>query len=1159
MDTLDQTISIHNQKVFQSQYEQTESGFFQRKERFVHSLFLSDSDIKYLSSKLPNVAFVPRGRYDTRSGACELCSVSKRKCTCLTSLHIGGASQHPRLYLDRDYAEQVAYDFIQYHCSMRLARGRVVDIGGNARRHASYGRDIHVCCPVSSPHDVAKLYLFPDGYNSCRHMVEHCDCVAPSAYLSVDTLYHLSPVQVARLVAKSGIRLLVAVVHEFPEAYGAFGGGEATYMYISPSRVRMDVRGNIHPYIHDSLSWMRQSHYPTVFGSLVWSRVATTADHSVYFFTLSEHTFPVEVYSPSPFQASLGDSKLYGQVLVGPLADAKPSVSIFGEMVSAARTKLFSIGSWCMLHKTRDQFFLCPKGLVSDLRVHLANRDRSKPFNLAQAISMARHCAKRMNIPSEILADSLHLACCLAYVADMQTEIENFHAIVEPVSHLLPIHRDATEFRFKRVWTAFKTACLAAGATVVSSLPAIVSTIVQSPLPAVSVLAPCLFGAATISAALLALFHAKKARMIARRLSEHPVHPTVEEVRMIDITVMSGKDPTMPLDQVLLQPMDETAQIQVPMPEARTESSTICAFGLVSEYNVPVCASSSAHSNASALVQRQLKPQAIRRPEVREENEAFRLWFRKNCSVLIPDLVLHRMSPNAFEEAISAFPDYKKQKLRKAREEYFTSNVERKKFLARQCFQKTETQCKNTTDDWIEAEFAPRCIQGASDHFNAVVSPFVKSFTKHVKSVLHLHRRRGAVYASGFTDAVAFGTHLHDVFESYSKCVVVETDFSKFDTCINEILLECENELFFKANCPEDVFLCLQAAIETVGRAKFGIKYKVRGTRRSGDPQTSVGNSVLQLALLYYALCCATGASLETLLERSTIFAQGDDGLTFLSEEFSHCLPAVREILQRLGFEVKMKVHSGPDALYQATFLSSRVYPVQDALTGQEFHVLAPMIGRQVEKFGYYTCPPPGVPHLSIVRGDAIGRQNIYRAIPFLRCYITRTLELTSQGPAYRDPRKKEVVADTDYLLAPSAATYGVIERVYGLTKLDEENLENLLKLADHLPMVVNFPPLHQAAVVDGVVSDVGPVLDRYDAEYLEDEPGVFDHNDVNGFYGKYLPAPVHSVWRKKPIVQAPCDDAHVSVVDHQHVPDREIIGDPTKSEKLPDDDEKKH
>jgi len=1086
IDVSNRIVERHNRAVLENQYSERSDGMYQGKQTFEHSHWLRDKDLAYFAKKLPHIIFVPRarwGEYDT----CHACYSAERKCTCFTERIFQCSShQHPRLNLDREYAEFQVFG----HLQRLVARGRldttladvnecIVDIGGSPTRHNRYNRKyVHSCCPVLDARDIMRNLRHGTGASSwCTHTAQACDCVTPYAYISIDSLYYLSPEQIMEFCKRATSHRLIAVVHEFQDAYGTYGDGEARYHLETPSTVVMYVNGNVTPYRHSSMAWLAKGHLTINGQTLVWEKIDETADHSIFDFTVSSRVFPDSHVAARPLGHSLLDSTYYGRLLVGPLHSAEPAVTVAGELLSVPDVTLHSVGSSVFLYRHgQSAFYLAPKSLCSDVRTYVSGKERV-PGTFQLANQHAKHLAQRLNIPSALIANCAFLATALAYVQDVSTEIAVLHATVEPVEHLLPVHSNALQFRFQTVWSRVKIAAAVAMSLASSATSALIAHAVGFS----GGMALTAVGAVSAPVAALAVFGILKwrlRRIRARRLlAGYPIPdpPNGTQVAPLERTLFPGTPPTTSVADLLDMPIDETAEISVPDPHLRTDSSCVVAGGIVSTLAAPICAESSAHSMMSALIERQLKPQPYHKKRRDDDDEItapsddsfdevlwyeYENWVLDNIDVLLPGWKQQRSA--SFDKWNARFPTWQRELHELYYKRVAADWYHQYTLCYRKNFTKVESQLKSRFDDGDE--FKPRNISSATTERNVILAPHVYQMHSFLANdCWNWRKMRGMTIATGITDAVEYATHLRSVFDSMGEPNVMHTDAKMFDTTFHELALKFESVLVALTGAPPLVTKVMNKGIRKRGRAKFGIQYTVLGTRDSGDPQTSDGNTLHRNLTEAFAICRSAGLTAAQFVAGCYQAGLGDDGLTYVSRLWD--VSGVPSILRRLGLVPKYNLATGPFRFYDADFLSCHCYPVE-LEDGTAVHVLAPNICRAWSKYGWFTRPPAGVPLSNLVRGDAIGRCRVYVGLPFLRILNARTLELTATCEAHTV--RYILSHDTHKRIRPSDATYMIFMHLYGLTRADEEDFARAVATVPSLPFAVNFPPMLPGCRRDG-------------------------------------------------------------------------------------------
>jgi hypothetical protein len=1007
-----------------------------------------------------------------------------------------GASGHPHplLNLDREVAEKIAYD----HLRTTLRKYNypdtawIVDVGGNPSRHARHrepgyngnsGRRVHSCNPVLSAADVCRKVNHGYETRTCDHDALSCECVVPAAYLSVDSLYYLDRDYIANLVYKSESKLLFAVCHSFDDAFGTFGNGEANFIVRGPSEVVMHVKGNLQPYVHNNLSWLRDGSYPIALGqyqTLCWTQVSQTTDHVVIMFTLSFSHFDSIPEPSSTFIPALQDTNYFGSIVTGPLGE-NPTINVPGSFLSAPTTKLFSFYSWIFVSTADDVTMYAPKLLVSDACQYMMGRVRdTKSFS--QLLTTLRSKVKKINMPSQYLENSVFASACLAFVHGLEFETKTMYAIIKPAISLISLHTKALKFEYNRVWNLKKVAAviIAGGALIGGSCGIGIAATLKTILAASA-------GVLAVKTGYeIARFLKRSMRrqslpekVFDRYLIDRSSNPPSNSVGALSPVVLPPTDPPVSVEDLLEMKIDSSATISVPEPFAARPSNSFVPAGIVATCSIPVVPTNSAHSVASALVQRQLLPQPFHDDSKFDSKffDRFRKWVRNNFDVLFPGLE-NSVIPD-FHAWNTRFPGSQQQRHIAALKDVEKGDCIDKFLLRRSMFVKTEGNAKSTADG--VPSFTPRCIQSASPHFNVIMGPFVHAFQKRLKTIWSIKNKRGLIFASGGS-----AEELGEMFSNMMEIPVVglgEGDQGKFDSKFHELCHDLEREIFSRAGASETVKKFHKESVFTEGVAKFGINYTVSGTRHSGDPQTTVGNSMFDALAKLFCYCVHNNISAAEALKSIIQAVTGDDDL-LAANEFTLKNWDVAGMMLKLGFDYKPKFHFGARVLHFATYCSARFFPVTDS-KGREIYILAPMIGRVYSKIGYYiNATPdrnPAIGYLKYVRGDALGRQRDYNGIPFLRTIVKHMLRLTAGVEAKASAVNTHRVSQ---YCEPNDNTWIMLREVYGLTEGDEKEYDAMLASISSLPAFCDFVPLAKAAVIDGVADEVW-----FKDEFEDDEP----------------------------------------------------------------------
>jgi hypothetical protein len=248
---------------------------------------------------------------------------------------------------------------------------------------------------------------------------------------------------------------------------------------------------------------------------------------------------------------------------------------------------------------------------------------------------------------------------------------------------------------------------------------------------------------------------------------------------------------------------------------------------------------------------------------------------------------------------------------------------------------------------------------------------------------------------------------------------------------------------------PRAVLDLMTANIKTHGATPHGWSYKCDGTRKSGDPYTSLMNSIINGLSHLYLYCKWTGRSVGSARRSLKMLVQGDDNLM---RHFERQKFPFQEGMAGLGFESEAFYRSDVD---QVEFCSSRIYLTNNG------YVFGPKPGKVLAKFGYIVNPPANVSQGSMMRGIALGLQRQVNFIPPLKVVVDRVLKLTEGSVAYVPRGFKftpfDLVEDTMKISKPHESTVDVmfnLETNYYWSNTHQEKFEeqvNNLEFGDSI------------------------------------------------------------------------------------------------------------
>jgi len=353
---------------------------------------------------------------------------------------------------------------------------------------------------------------------------------------------------------------------------------------------------------------------------------------------------------------------------------------------------------------------------------------------------------------------------------------------------------------------------------------------------------------------------------------------------------------------------------------------------------------------------------------------------------------------------------------------------------------------------------APRFISGAEAEFICIVGPWMMACQDRFKKSWGLNHF--ITFTSGKSneeigECISNDDYGHHFFED---------DIGTFDSSVSMPLLWLEYELFRRWGAPRAVLRLIKANMKTRGRTKHGFRYKVWATRKSGDPYTSLGNSLLNGLMHYYIAKVDTFKNklvphvrcwrdknkkfhyeelkLNTKRKRIDVeqtkyimkilkmLVQGDDNVG-RSKKKIDWVP----YMSKFGFNSEAINHT---SIYDAQFCSSRFYPTEDGV------VMGPCPGKVISKFGYYVEKPEHVSVEQLLRGSAIGLYKQCYFIEPIRVLLDHIIEQTEGVNAYFTKNYDWALKTKNYH-EPTGHTAAILDSVYGWKNKYAEHFKNCL------------------------------------------------------------------------------------------------------------------
>jgi hypothetical protein len=450
----------------------------------------------------------------------------------------------------------------------------------------------------------------------------------------------------------------------------------------------------------------------------------------------------------------------------------------------------------------------------------------------------------------------------------------------------------------------------------------------------------------------------------------------------------------------------------------------------------------------------------------------------------------------------SRFPAGRRIELVAAAERLRASLVDWRQAIKIDHFVKRE----NLLHQWEDGTtlYNPRAISARKPEFQAATGPFYYTVGKWLANAWNADHF--LIYASGY-DAVTLGKVWEKAKAKFNARLGFDDDHGTFDAHQKDEATRVETKTWSQLapNYPETTKIAIRKTPQTIGASPHHVVYKARFTRKSGDSNTSCGNTDHNGGTQVFRLEKGSESSnldspMALLIVKgsypATILVIGDDGLAAGRHEYLEVM--MRDpTLTVMGFETKP--HLGP--IVQSEFCSSRFLRMRVA--GEVQLVLIPKLGRCIAKlfFCHNDYPDP----LSWVRGVVECMALLVGDLPYFRVVFPAVLALTEGHktmPIYLEEHK--FYANVQCHLVPE--TWQDLSDIYGITKSEFEDLEAyMLKTGITLHGEYDHPVLRRLVEVD-----------------VDKKPNLVPHETVlscssAGLQGRMFPNP--RVHRKFPLM----------------------------------------
>jgi hypothetical protein len=370
----------------------------------------------------------------------------------------------------------------------------------------------------------------------------------------------------------------------------------------------------------------------------------------------------------------------------------------------------------------------------------------------------------------------------------------------------------------------------------------------------------------------------------------------------------------------------------------------------------------------------------------KEYLQFYRTTLLKNLHILFPGVTkVKSVSVSEYLRRSNASPEVKAMLLQtylKLQKEGINENTPlSKELLSKWTYRKSFIKVENALYRSLCGlkHKAPRLISGAQPEFTILVGPWIMAVQDAIKRIW----RPGfpIVFSSGLN-----GEQIGKWAKQNQKFGhIVEDDVGKFDASCDKHILKTEAMMFDKFGAPVAVSQLMHANVNTRGKTRFGIKYKVPGGRKSGDPYTSLGNSIINACTHLFSFMLEFKCTIQYAMQHMRMIVQGDDNVLFIrSKKFN-----LKKHMLKFGFDA-YALHR--DSLFRTSFCSARFLPVKDGV------ILSPKPGRVLAKLGTFVNAAQRDPK-TMLEESVIGVNYNLGHIPGVTEYLKSTYKLDMGKP----------------------------------------------------------------------------------------------------------------------------------------------------------------
>jgi len=197
----------------------------------------------------------------------------------------------------------------------------------------------------------------------------------------------------------------------------------------------------------------------------------------------------------------------------------------------------------------------------------------------------------------------------------------------------------------------------------------------------------------------------------------------------------------------------------------------------------------------------------------------------------------------------------------------------------------------------FKSNVVPRVIQPRDVRYNVEVGKFLRPLEKKIYK--EIDKLYGGPTIMSEYNAYTQALMIKNKWDSFCHPVCVGLDASRFDQHVSAQALKFEHTLYNKIFRSPELKKLLGMQIDNVGTARASdgwFHYRKKGSRMSGDMNTSMGNKLL--------MCLMSKKFIDSLPVRVEFVNNGDDCLMLVEKKHIKLLGGMEEFFKQYGFNI---------------------------------------------------------------------------------------------------------------------------------------------------------------------------------------------------------------------------------------------------------------